>query len=182
MAHIFIIHGVEGHPEENWLPWLRKEAEKLGHTVTVPHFPTPKNQTLAHWLSVIEEYSEFLTPATVLIGHSLGVPFILNILEKYPAKAAVLVAGFVGKAGNHFDEGMATFAQKPFDWERIKNNCQNFTVFHSDNDPYIKPEKGREVAAQLGVELTLVKGAAHFNKAAGYETFDLLLKKIKPFL
>ena len=77
---------------------------------------------------------------------------------------------------------MKTFAQKSFDWQQIKSNCQNFVIFHSDNDPYIKLEKAQEVAEHLGAEVTLVKGAGHFNKATGYETFDLLLEKIKPFL
>ena len=182
MANVFIIHGVEGYPEENWFPWLKKELEVLGHKVFVPQFPTSENQTLSSWLKVLEQYKEFLTPTTIFVGHSLGVPFVLNVLEKQVAKVAFLVAGFVGKAGNQFDDGMETFAQKSFDWQQIKSNCQNFVVFHSDNDPYIKLKKGQEIAEHLGVEVTIVKGAGHFNKTAGYETFDLLLEKIKPFL
>lgn len=123
MANIFIIHGVGGHPQENWFMWLKKELEMHEHNVFVPQFPTPEKQTLSNWLAVIEEYKELLTPDTILVGHSLGVPFILNVLEKYPAKAAVLVAGFVGKAGNQFDEFMKTFARKSFDWQRIKKTA-----------------------------------------------------------
>ena len=41
MANIFIIHGTEGYPEENWFPWLKKELEQKGHIVFVPQFPTP---------------------------------------------------------------------------------------------------------------------------------------------
>ena len=102
--------------------------------------------------------------------------------SEYRIPAVRLVAGFVGKAENQFDEGMKTFAQKSFDWQQIKRNCQNFVVFHSDNDPYIRLEKAQEVAGHLDIEVTLVKGAGHFNKTAGYEIFDLLLEKIKPFL
>src|SRR3989344_4874506 len=98
MANVFIIHGVGGYPEENWFPWLKKQLEQLGHNVVVPQFPTPENQTLSSWLEVLEQYKQFLTPATIFVGHSLGVPFVLNILEKYPAKAAFLVAGFVVNA------------------------------------------------------------------------------------
>ena len=36
-----------------------------------------------------------------------------------------------------------------------------------------------ELAGKLGVKLTLVKGAGHFNEAAGYKEFPLLLEKIK---
>lgn len=179
MPTIFIIHGVEGHPEENWFPWLKHELEQLGHNVIVPQFPTPENQTLSHWLAVLEEYKELLTTDTIFIGHSLGAPFVLNILEKHPAKAAVLVAGFVGKAENQFDEGMKSFAQRTFDWETIKRNCSNFLIFHSDNDPYIKLEKAEQLATQLDIKINLVKNAGHFNTAAGYESFPLLLEKMK---
>ncbi|MBU0706524.1 alpha/beta hydrolase [Patescibacteria group bacterium] len=182
MTNVFIIHGVSGYPEENWFPWLKKELEARGHNVIVPQFPTPENQTLKSWFKTLEEYKEFITPSTLFVGHSLGVPFVLNIIEKQPIKAAFLVSGFVGKAGNDFDDSMKTFAQKTFDWEQIKKNCKNLVVFHSDNDPYIKLKKAQELAEHLGVKVNLVKGAGHFNAAAGYDTFDLLLKKIKSIL
>lgn len=181
MANIFIIHGVGGYPEENWFPWLRKELEKLGHNVIVPQFPTPENQTLENWLKKLEEFKEFIMPSTIFVGHSLGVPFVLNVIEIQPIKAAFLVAGFVGEVGNKFDDSMKTFAQRDFNWEKIRKNCENFTVFHSDNDPYVKLKKAEELAEHLGAKVNLVKGAGHFNKAAGYEIFDLLLGKIRSF-
>jgi len=179
MTNIFIIHGVGGNPEENWFPWLKKELEALGHIVIIPQFPTPENQTLENWLGKLEEFKEFITPSTLFVGHSLGVSFILNVIERYPIKAAFLVAGFTGKAGNKFDDSMKTFAQRDFDWGQIRKNCKNFVIFHSDNDPYVKLEKADELAGYLGVKVDLVKGAGHFNRASGYDTFDLLLEKIK---
>jgi len=40
MANIFIIHGAYGNPDENWIPWLKTELEKLGNRVFVPKFPS----------------------------------------------------------------------------------------------------------------------------------------------
>lgn len=179
MANIFIIHGVGGYPEENWFPWLKKELEKLGHHVIAPQFPTPENQILKSWLKKLEEYKEFITPETLFVGHSLGVPFILNIIERQPIKAAFLVAGFTGKAGNEFDGSMKTFAQRSFDWKQIRKKCGNFVIFHSDNDPYVQLIKAEELARHLGVKVNLVKGAGHFNAAAGYKSFEALLKSIR---
>lgn len=178
MSNIFIIHGVGGTPQENWFPWLKTELEKQGHHAIIPQFPSPEGQTLENWLAVLKNYEEFITPDTIFIGHSLGVPFTLNVIEKYTIKAAFLVAGFVGIAGNKFDDSMKTFAQKTFDWEKIKENCKHFEIFHSDNDPYIKLEKAEQLAKFLNVELTLVPGAGHINQSAGYTKFDLLLEKI----
>ena len=182
MTNIFIIHGVLGSPEESWFPWLRQELRKLGHHVIVPQFPTPKNQTLTEWWRVMDQYKEFLTLETIVVGHSVGVAFLLNVIEKYPVKAAFFVSAFVGKAGNHFDDSMKTFSQKTFDWPAIKKNCKNFIVFHSNNDPYVKLEKGQELAKLLGVGVHLIKGAGHFNSAAGYDRFEKLLKEVKLYL
>lgn len=175
MPNIFIIHGKENTPEGNWFPWLKVELEKLGHKVFVPKFPTPEGQTLDQWLAVFEEYEKFLTPDDVVVGHSLGVPFLLNLLEKKPALAAFFVAGFVDNA---IDPTVETFC-RAFDFEKIRANCPKFYVFCSDNDPYFAPEKGEELAMKLGAEKIYVKGAGHFNLEFGYDKFPLLVEKIK---
>jgi len=182
MSNIFIFHGVGGCPEENWFPWLKQKLENQGHKVFIPQFPTPENQTLENWLKVLEQYKQYLDKHSILIGHSLGVPFILNVIEKHIVNAVFLVAGFVGKADNEFDEGMKTFAQREFDWAKIKNNCNNFYIYHSDNDPYLSLEKAERVSKNLDTEIKVVKGAGHFNKSAGYTIFDLLLEDIKGLL
>lgn len=179
MSTIFIIHGVGGNSEENWFPWLKKELEALGHKVIVPNFPTPKDQTLSHWLKTMSQYEKHIDKDTIFIGHSLGVPFILTLLEKHPVKAAFLVAGFVGKVENKFDDSMTTFAQKQFDWQKITANCKTFTIFHSDNDQYIKLEKAQELANLLKTKVTIIKRAGHFNKSSGYNTFEILLKAVQ---
>lgn len=39
MKKVYIIHGWEGYPEENWLPWLKLELESGGFEVNVPQMP-----------------------------------------------------------------------------------------------------------------------------------------------
>ncbi len=46
MTNVFIIHGAYGHPEENWIPWLKSKLKELGYRVFVSKFPTPENQSL----------------------------------------------------------------------------------------------------------------------------------------
>jgi hypothetical protein len=179
MSTIFIIHGVEGHPGENWFPWLKSELEKLGHKVIVPQFPTPEGQTLDNWLATLKNYEADLTPETILIGHSLGGCFILNILEHTRVKAAYLVAPVFGILGNSFDKGMKTFAQHEFNWPTILKNCPHFEIFHSDNDPYIKLEKAQDLGRHLNTPVTLIPSGGHFNQSAGFTKFEKLLEKIK---
>lgn len=176
MRTVFIIHGAYRHPGENWFPWLKENLEKQGYKVLVPKFPTPENQTLEKWLDVFSQYE--VDKETILIGHSLGVPFILSLLERFKVKSCFLIAGFCTLPENQFKEGMRTFV-KDFNWKQIKQNCKEFYIFQSDNDPYVPLSKAEEVAKKLGVEITTIKGAGHFNAEAGYTTFPALLQKIK---
>lgn len=182
MANIFIIHGAYGNPKENWFPWLKSELEKSGCTVFIPKFPTPKNQSLDNWQKVFENHRKHLDENSIVIGHSLGVAFLLSILEKQDKtiNASFFVSGFTEPLENpDFDEINTTFIDKNFDWRKIKQNCNKYYIFHSDNDPYVPLEKAENLAKNLGVNVTIIKSAGHFNKSAGYTKFGLLLEKIK---
>lgn len=182
MKKAIIIHGAYGNPDENWFPWLAKELEKIRYEVRRPEFPTPENQNLITWISKLEEVWQ-PNEDTILIGHSIGAAFVLRVLMQHngvPVKAAFLVSGFVSQLGNpEFDELNASFLEEPFNWGVIKKNCQDFYVYHSDNDPYVLLEKAEELAGNLGVEVKLVSGAGHFNEAAGYTQFEKILEDIK---
>lgn len=185
MANIVIIHGTGGNPEENWFPWLKAELIKLGHQVIVPRFPTPENQSLKNWLDIFAKYTDFLNKDSIVIGHSLGPVFLLSVLENlhHSIKSAFFVASFISPLNlPEFDELNKTFTQRNFNWKGIKNHCRHFEVIHSDNDPYVPLAKAEDLAKQLGVEVTLVPGAAHFNTAAGYSTFPLLLERVTQLL
>ncbi len=179
---IFIIHGSYGNPRENWFPWLKKELEMRGHKAIIPCFPTPEGQNLGAWLKVFEPYLDSLNKETTLaVGHSLGVPFLLNLLQEHgPVKAAFFVSGFSKPLNNPwFDDLNRTFVDHNFDWQKIRSNCQDFHIFHSDNDPYVPLGHAKELASNLETELTIVHGAGHFNAKAGYKKFSLLFEKIR---
>lgn len=179
-----IVHGVEGYPEENWFPWVRKELELLGCNVFVPQFPTPKNQSLENWFKIFNEYKKHIDEDSIIIGHSMGAAFTLNILEKlgHKIKAAFLVAGFTGDCNHELNDLISPFSKRNFDWGKIKKNCNKFFIYNSDDDPYVSLMKGKELSKNLDSELILVKGAGHFNTDAGYTKFPLLLNNIKDLI
>lgn len=179
MTNILVIHGSFGHPKENWLPWLKSKLEKLKCKVFIPKFPTPKNQSLKNWLRVFRGYRKYLDRNSIVVGHSLGSAFLLNVLEGlgHPARAAFFISMFT-KLPNNL-EANKSFTDRRFDWEKIRQNCKRFYVFHSNNDPYVPLKKARKLAENLGVGVILVKNAGHFNERTGYTKFNLLLEKIK---
>lgn len=178
--NFIIIHGIYGHPGENWFPWLKKELESRGYEVIVPKFPTPLDQSLESWMRVISQYEDKINQETVLIGHSLGAAFILDYLEQAnkKIKAAFLVAGYHRLIDNEFKELNKTFVGKKFNWEKVRNSCSNFFVFGADNDQYIPLELTKEMAGTLNAELNIIPDGGHLNSKAGFDTFPLLLECI----
>ncbi|MBI5553373.1 MAG: serine hydrolase family protein [Candidatus Diapherotrites archaeon] len=180
MRNAFIFHGTGGFPEENWFPWLKQKLETNGFNVIIPRFPTPENQTPETWFHVFKQYEKIYSPDTILIGHSLGGSFLLRVLEKIPIqiKAAYLVATPIGIPPIKNWLSDLPFNGHPFEWKTIRSRAEKFTVFHSDNDPYVGLENGKELAKQLGVKLTFIPNAGHFNAKASYTSFEALYEKI----
>jgi uncharacterized protein len=179
---VFIIHGTKGSPQSNWFPWLKRELEGMECTVHALAFPTPEGQHLDAWMELLFKHEREMNRQTIFVAHSLGPAFVLNVLENLDRqiKAAFFVAGFTGMLGiPEFDRLNRSFAEKSFDWTKIKNACEHFVVINSDNDPYVPLEKGKALAAHLGVPLITVKNAGHLNQEAGFTKFPLLLELIR---
>ena len=92
--NVFIFHGTEGNPEENWFPWLEQKLEEKGCKVFVPQFPSPPliPAKISEWSEVLKNYEQFIDENTIIIGHSLGGVFALKVLEKlkHPVRAVFL--------------------------------------------------------------------------------------------
>ena len=176
MGNVFIFHGYGADPSANWFPWLKEELEAKGCTVFVPAFPDTDHPNRDKWLKHIEQYRKHITEDTIFVGHSLGAPFILNILETLDKsiKASFLVAGFVGELGPNYDPYIGSISIRNFNWDKIKKNCRKFVIFTSDNDPYVPLEKAEELHEKLPSELVIIKGAGHICTGSGHLTFDEL--------
>ncbi len=182
-ANIFIFHGTEGYPEENWFPWLKNEMEQKGHKVFVPQFPSPPviAAKIDEWFAVLKDYKQYIDENTIIAGHSLGGVFALRVLEKldHPVKAVALVGAPIGlKPLANFDRDNS-FSGFDFNWQKIKNNARHFIVFHSDDDPWVGLENGKALSKNLGVDLSFIPNAGHFNKKAGYTQFEELKNKLQ---
>ncbi|MDP2918247.1 MAG: alpha/beta hydrolase [bacterium] len=185
-TNIFIFHGTEGYPEENWFPWLKQELEQKGYKVFIPQFPSPPvvPAKIAEWFDILKNYEQHINENSILIGHSLGGIFTLRILEKLnnPVKAAFFIGTPIGvRPILNFDRDNS-FSGFDFNWETIKKKAKNFVVFQSDTDPYVGLENGKELAKKLSVELSFVPNAGHFNKKAGYLKFEQLRDKVMQIL
>lgn len=198
--NIFIIHGSFGSKDGNWFPWLKLKLEEQGHEVFLPQFPVedyekfkklietdpdvePKNQSLEAWLAVLRPYHKLISADTVFVGHSIGPAFILRVLEriKIRVKACVFAAGFLDMLPGYpeFNAVNKTFIEPEFNWEKIKENCQEFICVGGDDDPYVPQDALKKLADELGVGLQLIPGGKHLSKGTAKMTefqlvFDII--------
>lgn len=181
MSTIFLFHGLGGSPEGIWIPWLKDQLERDGHTVIVPAFPHADYPILSEWLNHFRQYESFIDDQTVMIGHSLGGAFSLRLMEKMEQTihAAFLVASVSGVMGNDLDSLVKTFTEPPYDWKAIRQHCRHFAVIHSDNDPYIPLSQAEKLSSELRTTVQLLQGQGHLSIDVGYTTFPLLLEMIR---
>jgi len=119
---------------------------------------------------------------TVLIGHSLGAVFILNILNRRDLniEAAYLVSAWTGLLPDEqFNEWNSTFQDADFDFEKIKNSVGEIHQFHSKDDPYVPIELAKELSQNIDSNLNLKSDSGHFNTDSEYKQFSELWKLIE---
>ncbi len=170
--NLLLLHGIGDGPDM-WLPWLKTELEKLGHTVSMPTLPDSDNPDLSKQLPFLE--SGLVTPDTIVVGHSSACPLILSLAERSHIKRAIFVAGYFSMPGK-----TEAIWQEDYDFAAIKSNCSDFLFVVSDDDPWgCNDQLSRPYFDQLGGTFVVVKGGGHFGsnhfKKPLYE-LPLLLK------
>lgn len=180
MKNAIIFHGTDANSQSNWFPWLKDELEILGYDVWVPDLPNSSAPSLMAYTRFVADKNFFFNEETLLIGHSSGAVAILGLLPKIgtKVKACYLVAPFEDDLGRPNLRGLF---EKPFDFEKIRNNGGKMYFFGSDNDPYVPLTMVDHIALQCAGTLLPMPGQGHFNTEPGpeYRQFYKLLGKIK---
>jgi predicted alpha/beta hydrolase family esterase len=179
---VFLFHCWGGDGKSCWSGYLQDELRRQGIETISPDFPETGNPKLEEWLGSARKNVSRFEPKDgwVLVGHSLGCPTILRMLERLGegerADAVILVAGFAKDLGIPQVKG---FIDKDFNWEKIKSKAKRFIVINSDDDPYIPLSEGERLAKLLGAELIVEHGAGHINEGSGFTEYPKLLEFIR---
>lgn len=184
-SHALIVHGSYGTPDENWFPWLRSQLEKRGIETIIPRFPTPEGQSLTSWRAVFHQEVDAVGNGWLLFGHSLGVAFLFDVLERSaaPVDGFFSVSGFTGLIGiEEFDSVNRTFVERQFDWERIRYSARHAYVYQGADDPYVPQFWSEFLAEKLDAERRVLPGGGHLNASAGYDHFDMLWHDVDDLL
>lgn len=180
----FIIHGWEGHPEEGWFPWLKKQLEQLSFEVKVPSMPSPEEPKIKEWTSFLSEQVGSPDENTFLVGHSMGCQAILRYLENLPSDIKIggifLVAGFINLVNleSPEEEKIAKpWLTKPIGWKKIRLHTDNIVAIFSDNDTWVPLSDSKIFKDRLGAKIIIERKKGHFSGDDKVNTLPNLLKE-----
>ena len=189
MKRVFIIHGWEGYPENNWAPWIKKNLEERGFEVFTPAMPGTETPVKSVWLKTMQDLIPNPDENTYLVGHSMGCQAIQRYLETLSKGqvigGAILVAGWInfplweGRTEEEL-KVVEDWYDKPKDYEKIKKHCKKFVSIFSSNDQFVLKENWADSEKELGAKVIVLENKSHFDDDAGIkelpEALDAILE------
>jgi hypothetical protein len=170
---VILIHGNGGGtPKDNWLPYVKRELERLGVEVLDPQFPDSDLARASYWIPFLDELKADAN--TVIVGHSSGALAAMRYAEKHPLLGSALVGTYHTHLGFEKEKKSGYF-DTPWDWEAIRRNQKWILQFASTNDPWIPIEEARFVHEKLHTEYFESQTEGHFGGDYYKESFPELV-------
>ena len=167
---VFIIHGWEGAPGKNWMPWLKTELEKKGYEVIVPTMPNADAPKIDAWVAHLSKVVGTPNEGVYFIGHSIGCQAILRYLEKLdqPVGGAVFVAGWFNLENLEDAESIKIadpWINTPIDISKVKKILPKSTLIISENDSYGALKENIDKFSQFVSHTVVLPNAGHITQA-----------------
>ncbi len=177
MKRVFIIHGWGGNPEEGWFPWLKKELEAKGFTVTVPAMPNTDEPKIETWVPFLKEQIGKADENTYLVGHSMGCQTIMRYLEGLADEkigGIVFAAGFFNLKNENLEDDEERAIAKPWletpiDTNKILTHVDKITAVFSDNDDWVPLSDSEIFKERLKAKIIIEHNKSHSSRQ-GYST------------
>lgn len=158
---IFIPGNSGGTPKDNWFPAVKKELEAANITVIAENFPDNDLARASYWLPYLLDELK-ADENSILVGHSSGAIAAMRLAETTKIFGSVLVGAYHTHL-NMEKEKLSGYFEKPWDWEKIKNNQAWTVLFASQDDPWISVEEPRYIHSKLDCEYHEYKNLGHFG-------------------
>jgi predicted alpha/beta hydrolase family esterase len=169
-------NGCSNIRKSNWYGQLYNHLSEKGILCVCENFPDPLKARRDNWIPFIEtlvqENSE-KDDKIILVGHSSGAQAALRYAEDHPLHAAVLVSATYSDLGDQLERQSGYYPRQkdpdmpevnPYEFAKMRQNCQLWYQFHSDDDPFIPVHEAEALRKGLGLTDTyhLLSGRSHF--------------------
>lgn len=180
--NVILIHGKRSNPSSYWYPWLKTELQNKDIACYIPLLPHADDPIIDEWKAELD--NEQPNEQTILIGHSRGGVAVLRWLEQQPehlkiSKVILISTGSGFPPETYKSENSKGFyTPKGYDFDAIKQHCDDFVVIHSQDDPVVPFAAGEENAKGLNARFIQFKNRGHFDANSNTTEFPELLNVI----
>ncbi len=161
MKIVFVPGNGNSTTADNWFPSVKTDLESEGLKVISSEFPDPVLARESYWLPfLIDELK--VDQNTLLIGHSSGAIAAMKLAEKQPIWGSILVGAYYTDLGME-NEKKSGYFDKPWNWNKIRDNQRQIVLFASQDDPWIPIEEPRHIHKMLNCEYHEFTSQGHFG-------------------
>jgi len=188
---VFIVHGWEGHTEEHWFPWLKKELETKEFEVFIPQLPDTDNPRIDNWIPKLSQVVGLADENTYFVGHSMGCQAIIRYLETLPegvkVGGAVFVAGFLKRVNtSKYNQKIQEMfkhwlVDNPINFKKVRSHLSQSAAIFSDNDKWVPLDNQDDFRDQLGSEIVIEHQKGHFCESDGVIKLLVVLEGVLNF-
>ena len=177
MIKTILIHGNgNSKPTDNWLPYLKRELEKIGIKVEAPQFPDTELARSCYWLPFLDKLKA--DENTIIVGHSSGAIAAMRYAETHRILGSALIGAYYTDLEIEAEK-LSGYFDTPWNWEAIQQNQRWIIQFAGANDPWIPIREAHVIRDLLQTDYYESPDQGHFGGDYYKETFPELLEAIK---
>ncbi len=173
---IFIPGNGGSTTSDNWFPSVKKELEAQGVSVIAASFPDSDLARESIWIPFLLNELK-VDKNSILVGHSSGAIAAMRLAEKHSIVGSVLVGAYHTDLGIE-DEKKSGYFDRPWDWQKIRENQKWTVLFSSRDDPWIPIDQPRYIHSKLKCEYHEYTNQGHFGGDYFKEFFPELSQAI----
>lgn len=182
---VFLIHGWDGFPKNNWFPWLKSKLKKKKFEVIVPEMPNSEEPKIEPWVAKLREVVGKAREGDYFVGHSIGCQTIMRYLQTLDSEkvgGVVFVAGFVNLPNLETDEDKEIakpWLETEIDFDKVKDKAGEIVALFSDNDPDVPLSDKDIFEEKLGAKIIVEHEKGHFSDDSGVLELPVVLGELK---
>jgi leucyl-tRNA synthetase/predicted alpha/beta hydrolase family esterase len=164
-----ILHGYVGTSRDAFLPALKAELEKQGHSVFAPDLPNPGEPGVEEQANFVMKNAK-IGANTIIVGWSLGGVVAMRILEKTKKKIArlFLVDSFIRpEFQDQSRENVVKSHNWKFNYKKIKRNAERIDLIVDNGYPIIGKDQAEKMSELFDATLYAVKSKENHFEGSG---------------
>lgn len=141
---------IEKPREAHWYTWLKDKLDQdkiFKEVVIAEQMPDYAGASETAWVPWIKAQG-IDAKSTVIVGHGSGAHACMRVAEEVQCKAMVICAANATDMGDAAEKATGYF-DRPWQYEKMIENCGTIAQFSSDDDPTIPVAEARKIKEGL---------------------------------